>query len=526
MNVSWAVRVRRSWSRARRSNWRRCCVPVAAAAAVVLAGTGVATAGATATAGGATWGRAIEVPGLAALNAGGTALVLSVSCWQAGDCAAGGFYTRRLGYREAFVVTERNGRWAKAAEVPGSAALNVGGNAQVLSVSCVRGGYCAAGGFYTDHSKVTQGFVVIERGGRWGAAHEVPGLAALTVPGEESQVSTVSCAPGGYCAAGGFFDGVVVCQTCGGGPYVATGQGFVVTERAGRWGSAQVPPGLAALNTGQDSGITTVSCPSAGNCAAGGFYQTNVLDGDDGYPVEAFVVNDANGRWGTAEEVPGSDALNGGWDASVLSVSCWSAGNCSAGGYLQFVQDIGCDPPGGQPPPFDCSGSFVVSEKNGRWGMAQDPKYPGMSLVSSVSCASAGNCSAGGFGYVPATPQAYVLSQSHGDWGRPQEVPGMTALGASQDYAFVTSVSCWSAGNCGAGGYYYNWGTGHGQLFVASQRDGRWAKAEEVPGTGALNLGRYGQVSSVSCTRPRDCVAGGFYTDQHGHTQAFVDGTR
>jgi hypothetical protein len=46
-----------------------------------------------------------------------------------------------------------------AAEVPGSAALNVDGNAQVLSVSCVAGGYCVAGGFYTDQHDHTQAFV-------------------------------------------------------------------------------------------------------------------------------------------------------------------------------------------------------------------------------------------------------------------------------------------------------------------------------------------------------------------------------
>jgi len=38
------------------------------------------------------WGRAIEVPGLAALNAGGTAGVVSVSCASAGNCAAAGDY--------------------------------------------------------------------------------------------------------------------------------------------------------------------------------------------------------------------------------------------------------------------------------------------------------------------------------------------------------------------------------------------------------------------------------------------------
>jgi hypothetical protein len=539
MTVSWAMRVVRSWSRARGSSGRWCWIPAVAAAAVVLAGSGVAAAGIPAAAAGARWGRAVEVPGLAALNAGGNAQVLSVSCWRAGDCRAGGFYTRRLGYREAFVVSERNGRWGKLAELPGSAALNVGGNARVLSVSCVPGGDCVAGGFYTDRGRDTEGFVVSERGGRWGTAREVPGLAAFNASGGDAQVSSVSCASGGYCAAGGFFDGVVVCQACGGGPFVQNSQGFVVTERAGRWGTAQVPPGLTGLNTGQHAAITSVSCPSAGNCAAGGFYQTNVMDGDDAFPVEAFVVDHAKGRWGMAEEVPGSAALNGGWDASVLSVSCSSAGDCSAGGYIQPVEDIGCDiatarsvsgtPIGPAQPSLNCSGSFVVTAKNGRWGQAQYVRNPGMSQVSSVSCSSAGDCSAGGFSeYTEVQMQAWVVTEQGGRWGTPEQVPGIERLlqAAGADRSEITSVSCWSPGNCGAGGDYWSDFNGHGQVFVVSERNGWWGMAKEVPGTATLNLGKIAltQVTSVSCTRPATCAAGGYYTDRSGHTQAFVGG--
>ncbi len=45
------------------------------------------------------------------------------------------------------------------------------------------------------------------------------------------------------------------------------------------------------------------------------------------------MVNQVNGRWGEAEEVPGTATLNTGNGASVYSLSCAPAGNCSAGGY-------------------------------------------------------------------------------------------------------------------------------------------------------------------------------------------------
>jgi hypothetical protein len=49
----------------------------------------------------------------------------SVSCASAGNCGAGGFYRDAAGIDQAWVVSEKNGTWGKAEEVPGTAALNV-----------------------------------------------------------------------------------------------------------------------------------------------------------------------------------------------------------------------------------------------------------------------------------------------------------------------------------------------------------------------------------------------------------------
>ena len=74
------------------------------------------------------WGHAMPVPGMAALNTGnGSNGVFSVSCVAVGECAAGGGYADGSSDNEAFVVSERRGRWAKAIEVPGTAALRSGG---------------------------------------------------------------------------------------------------------------------------------------------------------------------------------------------------------------------------------------------------------------------------------------------------------------------------------------------------------------------------------------------------------------
>jgi hypothetical protein len=65
-----------------------------------LAATGTAQAAAVTVAG--TWHIAIEMPGTGALNTGGQAFIASVSCPSAGNCAVGGGY-RPSGHEEAFV---------------------------------------------------------------------------------------------------------------------------------------------------------------------------------------------------------------------------------------------------------------------------------------------------------------------------------------------------------------------------------------------------------------------------------------
>src|SRR5258708_38877077 len=70
------------------------------------------------------WGRAIAVPGLAALNQGRNAGVSSVSCPSPGSCAAGGVYRGGAGHQQGFVVSGGNGRWVQAIGVPGLAALD------------------------------------------------------------------------------------------------------------------------------------------------------------------------------------------------------------------------------------------------------------------------------------------------------------------------------------------------------------------------------------------------------------------
>jgi hypothetical protein len=134
----------------------------------------------------------------------------------------------------------------------------------------------------------------------------------------------------------------------------------VVTETGGTWGNAKQVPGIPALNAGGDAEFYAVSCGSAGNCSAGGYYKSSKRSLA---PEQAFVVSETDGTWGTATEVPGTAALNTGADALVYALSCASA-DCDAGGSYTTTSGGGAfisDMPAVQAAPGSPLGSGLPS---------------------------------------------------------------------------------------------------------------------------------------------------------------------
>jgi hypothetical protein len=382
------------------------------------------------------WRKALAVPGLAALNTANRARVNSVSCAAPGDCSGGGYYADGTDHQQPFVVNETGGTWGNAQEVPGSAALDQGSpGAAVVSVSCAAPGDCSAGGYYSDAAGHQQAFVVNETGGTWGKAVEVPGSAALN-GGGYAQINSVSCAAAGDCSAGGYY----ASNSADGIPVV---QAMVVTQTNGTWGTAIEVPGTAGRNGGGYAQINSVSCATPGNCSAGGEYTGTTP------ATQAFVVNQSGGKWGTAVEVPGTAVLNKRGLAQVNSVSCATAGNCSAGG---FYQDAAYN---SQAFVVNETGGTWGTAVEVPGTAALDQGSPGATVVS-LSCAAAGECSAGGaYADASDLQQAFVVNETGGTWGTAAEVPGTAALNAG-GLAGTQAVSCAPAGGCSAAGSYTN----------------------------------------------------------------------
>jgi hypothetical protein len=486
---------------------KRLLTAVATAAATVAAtagllGTGTAQAAVTparpAAQSASTWGKAEEVPGMAKLNRGPQAQVDAMSCTAVGDCTATGEYGDGTG-SQAFAVSEVNGTWRTAAELPGTAALNTGNSAGVLSVSCASPGNCGAGGDYSAGSAASpEAFVASQVNGKWGTAEEVPGTAALNA-GQDASVTSVSCRSAGNCTAGGYYASSHLHW-----------QAFVVSEQDGSWGTAAEVPGTAALNQGNDARLTQVSCGSAGNCAAVGFYTDS-----SGRP-QGFVASEVNGTWAPAGELSGAAGLDTGTSPIAgLSVSCAAAGNCGAGGYYLSIGGARSEQ------------SFLVSEVNGRWEAAQ--AVPGIAAganpeIDSVSCPAAGACVAAGHDTNASGDwQAVTVAERNGRWGRAAALPGQALLGQGSG-ASVFALSCPAPGDCAAVGSYAN-SAGQAQAFVAGETGGHWAKATNIPGLARLDkpAGDQDDSFAVSCAAPGQCSAGGYYSDQPTvYTDPFV----
>ena len=457
------------------------------------------------------WARAREVPGTEVFSRqdmgnDGKALVptaiTSVACIAARECAVSGGHVDGGFNFLVFVAGRHGAKWISAKNVPGDAALAGHGGAadssEMISspflsqVSCSSPGNCAVAGNYQvpDPSEDTSPLLSNEQAGVWGQAQKIKGNATA--------VLAISCpAAVGDCAAGGFTQS---------GPVTGQGGAFVVSEKGGVWGQAQQVPGSAGP-------VTTMSCPAAGTCLAGGRGQASFTT-----PFTAFIVTEQNGQWGHARPVPGLSRLTSG-HSLVDSVSCAGTGDCAVGGTLT-----------------DRSGHvqvFVVDEHHGVWGRAR--LMPGLaalnlgghSALAQISCGAAGFCSAGGWyrnlkGRV--RQQAWVASEVGGQWRRAEKVPGTTALNTGGN-AGVSSVSCIAA-SCVAGGWYAV-APFAGSGFLVVERHGSWRKAAQVRGLAALNTGGNPAVTSASCARSGWCAAVGEYTDRSsGETRMFVASER
>jgi hypothetical protein len=215
------------------------------------------------------WGPGQAIAGVTAPYQDGG--IAAISCTAPGNCNAAGTYANSPD--RVFVVSEQDGTWGQARDLPGAAVVGKKlGELAMLGLSCAAPGQCAITGYYTSAGEYkysirpTMPFIASQVNGRWGKAHAVPGLARLH-PGKAVMINSVSCGAPGNCVVGGSYT------------VPGSAHGFLVTETDGTWGQAAQVPGLADLTSGT-SEVGIVHCWSATKCLALGDY--NVGTGSTG----------------------------------------------------------------------------------------------------------------------------------------------------------------------------------------------------------------------------------------------------
>jgi hypothetical protein len=291
-------------------------------------------------------------------------------------------------------------------------------------------------------------------------------------------------------------------------------QGLLLEKVAGTWRSPKrlVAPVDAAANPAVT--ISALSCARARNCAVGGSYQ------EKGGNSQSFLASEVRGSWSGARVVVlPANAVASGQSSTVRSLSCASAGNCSAvGDYLTKTSPVGH------------ANGYAVSEVRGRWGRAREIVPPtGANInpfvsINQLACSSAGNCSAvGSYVDVNGVTHGLTVNEVGGAWApaRPLALPGDANAFPG---ATLSEISCVSNANCTALGNYTN-ATGAIEGLAVTELSGQWGRAASMRmPTGAASNPHvffYG-FDGLSCPSLGNCSAGGQYRDGARLYQGFL----
>jgi hypothetical protein len=420
----------------------------------------------------ATAGKIAPPPGAA----GAVVTLGAISCPSAGNCSAVGGYHDSAGNSQGLLLTESTGKWTSAGPtLPANASTKPA--VVVSAVSCASAGNCSAVGDYTDAKNHRQGLLVSENSGTWGPGRELlfpPGAANGTI-----EMVSLACVSAGNCTAIGTFADS------------SSRQGLLVGERSGVWSvmEAPLPAGAAA---DPEVFLSSVSCPSVGGCAAAGYYLDN-----SGHQ-QGLLLSESSGVWAGAElAVPAVATIT---SVFLQSVSCGSAGNCGVAGFYMNSS-------GG-------SRGLVATEVSGVWAPATeidspvDAGNPPDDALGSISCPAPGDCTAvGNYADSAGGADALFVSESAGSWGT-ANAAALPAGAAASGYALVSSISCWSPGDCAAAGAYSDtFGDRIGLLDA--QQNGSFASAVRVPLPGDAGVSATAGLVSVSCPAPGACAAVG-----------------
>jgi hypothetical protein len=444
----------------------------------------------------------LAVPALAAAATSGGAN--SVWCTSAGNCTSVGSFTEANGAQEGLLLSEIRGTWQadQLAALPTNAAANP--QVQLSDLWCSAGPNCVAVGEYTDGSGNQQAMVITEHSGAWSTATQVKLPAGALAGGSQlAELNAVWCSSASNCvAAGDYSDGQ------------ANQQGLTVTESNGKWGAGTATPVPANAQTDPQVALTALDCTAISSCDVVGIYQ------DQEGNQQAEILVGAAPNWGNGEMNLPTDAAQAAQQVQVNALACGSAGNCVGAGA--FVDNSGNQ----QPLVLLANGNAFSTLQPALPANADQASNPDAQL-SSVACASAGNCTiVGDYDDTSSNQQGLLLNETNGSFGQAGEL--ILPTDASQadptqnPQVTLQGLYCASAGNCTAAGGYTNV-TQAAMPLVATEANGAWNVGQELtlPSGAATEGNQSASLASVFCVGA-SCSTVGTFTSLSGNSQPLL----
>jgi hypothetical protein len=387
----------------------------------------------------------VSPPGAASL------MLAGVSCAPPGVCAAVGTYYTAEGAPR--VLLERlNGMRLSLERAPTLAGAT---NLDVTAVSCATAGACTAvGSAYIPARKKSVPQAIGWNGRGWALQ-----AGADPVGATAASLRAVSCGGPAACTAIGYFSDKHARQAT-----------LVERWNGQRWSRERISQAVDAAM----GGATAISCGAPAGCT--------VIGRSSGPGVAAHW----NGRtWSiqTVATLPPSSS------AQLSGLSCATATSCTAVGDILNVSSY--------------HGSLAVHWNGRAWSVQRTPNHAGVANAdpTSVSCASAGACTAVGTYVDPLGRQVLLAERWNGRSWSAQPIAGPAN-------AQLTGVSCASATACTAVGIA-PYGMGQGTLLAEIWKGRAWSMQSVPSPAGARSVNLF----AVSCSSPTACTAVGSYDE-------------
>ena len=373
-----------------------------------------------------------------------------VSCVSADACIAVGGYVDSRSHEDRPLTERWDGTsWViQPSPEPSDALRTLGYGTSLSGVSCLSPSACTAVGSYL--ARVGHYVSLAERwdGTSW-VVQPTPNPPGAFFTG----LSAVSCASASACTAVGVYTD-------------SAGNSVPLAERwdGTSWVIEPTPNPPGAHPREDSTGLSGVSCVSAGACTGVGFYNFSVS-----------LAERWEGTGWTIQPTPSP----GPFGSTLSGVSCTAASACTAVG----VRD-------GQ---YGNEGETLAEQWNGTgWAIQPTPNPPEAQYIqlSGVSCASAGACTAVG-GYFNSAEHNLPLAER---WTGKTWVIQPTPSPPRAIFSGLLAVSCPSASACtavGTHGVIEAWTPPSNKFTVTkinTETGGRITFSVQAPGPGSVDV--------------------------------------